>query len=172
MAETTLITISDVQEFRKIDPKFNSDKFNAYVKEVQRKGLRNLLGDALYYAFMNSDRLTGTYETLLNGTTYTYSNQTIEFYGIKPFIIYHWLSIATREGDLFLTTHGAVNFTNNPQQHFEQSKEKQRIAAEYIDTANMYANDTIQFLNEHTSDYSLWKSEIETSNAEFISFKI
>ena len=53
MAETALITITNVRDFRLVDSKFDSTKFAAFVQEVQRKNLRGLLGDALYYAFMN-----------------------------------------------------------------------------------------------------------------------
>lgn len=172
MAETSLITISEVQEFERIDSKFNQSRFDAYIKEVQRKNLRNLLGDALYYAFMNDDRTSGIYKTLLDGETYTFENETIEYYGIKPFLIYSWLALATRRGDTFIATHGAVNFTNNPQQHFETSKDKQRIAAEYAETAQGYANDIIKYLNENNSDYPLWDSDQEVNTSQFISFRL
>ena len=172
MAETQLITISDVSTYRKIDPKFNEEKFNSYVTDVQRKNLRNLLGAALYYAFMNDARASGIYKTLLDGTTYAYNNETIEYYGIKPYLVYNWLALATREGALHITTHGAVNFTNNPQLHFEASKEKERIASNYQQTAQDYGNDIIKFLNNNNSDYPLWKSDQETNTTEFVTFRV
>ena len=88
MAEAALITISDVQTYRKIDPKIIQAKFDAYVNEVQRKNLRELLGDALYYAFMADDRSAGIYKDLLDGKTYTYSGDTIQYYGLVPLLVY------------------------------------------------------------------------------------
>lgn len=172
MAEAALITISDVQTYRKIDPKTNSDKFDAYVNEVQRKNLRELFGDALYYAFMNDDRSAGAYKDLLDGKTYTYSSDTIKYYGLVPLLVYWWLAVATREGDMYNSAYGAVQFTNNPQQQFETSREKERIAAGYMETAQNYANDTIKFLSQNSSDYPLWIGGSEQNKTNFISFKI
>jgi hypothetical protein len=172
MTEISLITIADVQKFRRIDSKFNQEKFDAYLNEVQRNNLRNLLGDALYYAFMNDDKISGIYKDLLDGKVYNYDNTEIQYFGLKPFISYCWLSIAVREGDLFISTTGPVNFANNPQRHFELSKEKERIAIAYTEIANDYANDIIKFLNENNENYPLWKNKKETNSSEFITFKL
>ena len=172
MAETTLITVADVQTVRKISSSFDSGRFANFVNEAQRKNLRGLLGNALYYAFMNDARTSGIYKDLLDGKVYTYENQTIQYYGIKPYLSYIWLSIACREGDLFLANVGAIEFVNNSQQSFENSKSKDRIAAEYLQTAQGYGNDIIQFLNENASSYPLWENIEENNLTEFITFKI
>lgn len=172
MAETNLIGIPDVQTYRKIDPKFNIDRFNGFEQELRRKNLRRLLGESLYYAFMDDDRVSGIYSDLLNGKKYTVNNQTIEYYGMKPYLSYLWLSIACREGDLFMSTYGAVGFTNNPQQHFESSKIKDQMVKEYTQTAQDYANDIIKFLNNNSSLYPLWVTDTETKPMKFFTFKI
>ena len=135
MAETSLITIANISEFRKIDPKYNQDKFDAFVMEIQRKNLRGLLGDSLYYDFINDARTTGKYKELLDGKDYQYDSQTIQYYGLIPLLVYWWLAIDARENDTYHSTYGAIQFTNNPQQSFESSKEKERIAAGYMETA-------------------------------------
>ena len=172
MAETQLITLSDVQAFRRVDVKFDTNRFNTFVTEVQRKNLRNLLKDALYYDFMISDRTTGVYADLLNGKSYQYSGQTIQFYGVKPALCYWWLAVAAREGDLFMSNYGAVQFVNNPQQHFETSKEKERIAVQYMETAQNYANDITKFLNQNSSLYPLWATDFEKQTKNYISFRL
>lgn len=172
MAETQLITISDVSVYRKIDPKFNTDRFNAFVTDVQRKNLRGLLGDSLYYAFMNDSRASGIYKTLLDGTTYEYNSETIKYYGLKPCLCYWILAIMAREGDLFLSQHGAIQFTNNSQQNFENAKQKEQVAANYMETAAGYANDVIKFLNENASSYPLWNSGTEKNESNFTTFRI
>ena len=173
MAETSLITISDIRAFRPVDIKFDSTKFAAFCQEVQRKNLKNLLGDGLYKAFMDSDRAAGIYKELLDGKDYSYNGQTITYYGIKPYLCYCWLAIATREGDLFLGTIGAIQFTNNQQQNFESAKEKERIALGYIETAQGYANDIIKFLNANSSSYDLWQNTQKIQNqSNFLSFRI
>lgn len=172
MAETTLITIADVQTYRRIDSKFNVDRFNAFVTDVQRKNLKGLLGDALYYAFMADTRAAGIYYDLLNGKSYQYNGKTVQFYGLKPVIIYWLLAIMTREGDLFQSNVGAIQFTNNPQQSFETAREKERIATGYMETAATYANDVIKFLSCQASDYPLWQSTRETNQTNFFTFRI
>jgi hypothetical protein len=172
MAESALIEITDVQTYRRVDPKFDTTRFDAFEQETRRKNLRGLLGDALYYAFMNDARTDGVYADLLNGKSYTYQNQTIQYYGLKPYLCYLWLAIGCREGDLFMSNYGAIEFVNNPQQNFESSKAKERIATNYIQTAQDYANDIIKFLNENKSDYPIWEGDSETKPTIFLTFKI
>lgn len=172
MAETALITITDVTGYRSVDTKFDSTRFAAFVGEIQRINLRGLLGDSLYLAFMNSDRATGIYADLLNGKDYTYESETIHFYGLKPVLCYWWLSLAAREGDLFMSQVGAINLVNNPQQNFESAKQRDQVAIQYMQTAQQYANDVIKFLNENTLSYPLWKSTSEVSKTNFTTFKI
>lgn len=172
MAETQLITISDLTAYRKIDPKFNTDRFNSFVNSVQRNNLRSLFGDALYYDFMNDDRTSGKYAELLNGKTYTYSGHTIQYYGLKPLLSFWVLALIARESDMYLAQHGAVMFTENTQQPFSTAKQKDRISAGYMEEATTYENDVVQYLNYYSSTYPLWDGGSETNEAELISFKI
>jgi hypothetical protein len=167
MAETILITIADVSVYRKIDPKFNQDRFNAFASEVQRKNLRGLLGDALYYDFFANSEAE-KYAKLITGEAY----DGIQFYGIKPILCYWFLALATREGDLFHTGFGAAQFINNPQQSFETAKEKERIAVGYMDTAQAYENDLINYLNAKRDTYPLWKVDTEKNGQQFLTFRI
>jgi len=168
MAESSLITIIDVQKYRRIDSKFNQERFDAFVNDVQRRNLRGLLGNALYYAFMADARAAGIYKELLDGKVYN----GVQYYGLKPALIYWWLAIAARESDLFQANIGAVQFTNNPQQNFETAKEKERLATGYMETANEYANDIIQYLYANSSSYPLWQSATATNQTNFLTFKI
>lgn len=172
MAETQLITLTDVQAYRQVDAKFNTARFNSFCNDIQRNNLRGLLGDALYYAFMADTRAVGVYAELLNGKTYTENGNTIQYYGLKPLLCYWWLAIYAREGDMFQSNVGPVQFTNNPQQNFETSREKDRVATQYMETAQNYANDTIKFLNANSSTYPLWQSNAETNKVNFLTFKV
>jgi hypothetical protein len=172
MAETILITITDVQAFRQVDAKFSVPRFESFCNDIQRNNLRGLLGDALYFAFMADARLLGAYAELLNGKSYLSNGNTIQYYGLKPLLCYWWLAIAARESDLFLSNVGPVQFSNNPQQNFETSREKERIATQYMETAQGYANDVIKFLNTNASTYPLWGSTKPTSEVNFLTFKV
>jgi len=172
MAEAALITISDVSTYRRVDPKLNSDRFNTYVMEAQRTNLRGLLGDALYYALMADDRISGIYADLLNGKSYVYENQTIQYYGLKPALCYWWLAIFAREGEQFNANVGAIQFVDNPQQYFQSAKQKETLAQQYLETANDYANGIIKFLNENADDYPLWETDTEKSSVNFFTFRL
>lgn len=171
MADQNLITITDVQGYRRIDPKMPTEKFNAFLREVQRRNLKDFLGDALYLDLMN-DYSAQKYVDLISGKTYTYQNETIEFYGLKPILVYWWLAIAAREGSMFLSNYGAVQFVNNPQQQFESSKEKERIALGYLETAGGYKNDAVKFLDTNYADYPLWETKGQTKTNNLTTFKI
>lgn len=171
MAESALISITDVQAYREIDPKLNSGRFNSFVMQAQRTNLRNLLGAALYFDFF-ANITAPKYVALRDGESYTLNGETIQFYGIKPALIYWWLAIDTREGDLFQSAYGAIQLVNNPQQNFESAKEKERIAAGYMVTANQYANDIVQYLDAKSTTFPLWKSVEKRSGTEFITFRI
>lgn len=172
MAETALINITDIQTIRRIDPKIAADKVAVFCNDIQRKNLRGLLGDALYYAFMADSRAAGIYKELLDGKSYEYDGNTIQYYGLKPALIYWWLALATREGELFLSDHGAVQFVDNPQQNFESAKSKEQIAVSYMETAQGYANDVIKYLNTNAATYPLWKGDTEKNKTNFISFRV
>lgn len=173
MAETALITISDVQTYRAIDSKFNPTRFSAFVNEVQRKNLRGLLGDALYFDLFAVEPMPAKYTKLVDGGIYEYNGNQVQYYGLIPALVYWWLAVAVREGDLFHSGYGAIQFTNNPQQSFESAKEKERIAAGYMETAQGYANDAVKFLNTNKSDYPLWISSNENEPiTKFVMFKI
>lgn len=173
MAETALISITDVRVYRQIDSKFDTTRFNSFCMEIQRVNLRNLLGDALYQAFMSSDRTNGIYADLLNGKDYSYNGKTIHFYGVKPILCYWWLALATKEGDLFLGTIGAIQFVNNQQQSFESYKDKMNVVSSFSSIAQGYANDLIQFLGANASDYPLWNNnQSEVNQSNFVSFRL
>ena len=172
MAESALITITDVRVYRQADSKFDTTRFNAFLTDVQRKNLRQLLGDTLYYDFMLDDRASGKYADLLNGKVYAVNGNNITYYGIKPVLVYWWLAMAVREGDLFHSQVGAIQLTNNTQQNYETAKEKEKIALGYMETAQEYANDAIQFLNANSTTYPLWIGDSEKNKTQFVSFKI
>jgi hypothetical protein len=172
MAETALIAVADVNAYRQVDTKIDSTRFASFVMQVQRTNLRNLLGDALYYALMADARSAGIYADLLNGKDYTYQGHTIRCYGLKPILAYWWLALEAREGELFHSGYGTIELVNNPQQNFESAKNKERIAASYTETAQGYANDLIQFLNDNAATYPLWIGGTEANESHFVSFKI
>lgn len=172
MAETILITNADVQSYRRIDPNFETTRFNSFVMEIQRTNLRNLLGAAMYKDFFDKYPDGGVYDDLFNGKDYEYSGENIHYYGMIPILVYWWLALATREGELFLSNYGSVQFVENTQQNYQIAKEKERAATGYMQTSQNYVNDLIQFVNENSSDYPFWTYNKERKGIDFLTFKI
>lgn len=171
MAETQLISLDDVQEYRQVDPKYDVNRFNTYVNSVQRRNLRDLLGDAMYYAFMEDDRSSGKYKELLDGKTYAYSGDTITYYGLKPALCFWVLALMARESDMYMAEHGAITFVDNPQQNFQSAKSNERTAQLYMEEATSYANEIIKYIGENSSTYTLWESEAQVNESSITSFK-
>lgn len=169
--ELLLINKADVRQYRSIDPNYDEEKFNGFLRDIQRRNLRDFLGHALYLDFMNSITVE-KYIDLLNGKEYTYSDETIEYLGLKPILVYWWLAKASREGDNFIVNYGTVQFTDNPQEQFRSSRDKERIAQEHMQTAQNYANEAIRFLDTNYTTYSLWKRKAESKGVKFTMFKI
>lgn len=169
MAETALISISNIREYRSVSLQIETTRFNDFVMDVQRSDLRQLLGDSLYYDFMNDDRTSGKYKDLLDGKTYEYNGETIKFYGVKPFLCYLWLALFTREGDNFQSNSGNIQFVNNQVQNLQylQAREKKEREQSYRESATIYENDIIKFLNTYSSTYTLWKGDTEKKLTSF-----
>lgn len=161
MTETNIITISNVQSYRQISTNMKTERFDAFQLEVLQTNLKQLLGEPLYYAFFKdfsgAAPATQKYKDLLDGKEYVLSSETIQYHGLKPFVIYHWLALFAREGDLFQASYGNVQFNNNTQQNMQSSKEKDKIVYNFLSKATEYENNIVQYLNEYSSTYPLWE---------------
>lgn len=166
-----LINIEDVRKYRDIDPKYDQDKFNGFLRDIQRRNLRDLLGPALYRDFMENSTST-KYANLLNGTNYEYDGDTIDYYGLIPVLVYWILAKMTREGGLYNANYGPVEFVDNPQQNFQTAKMKESTAQDYMISASEYENEVIRFLDEHNTTYTLWEYKKQSSGTQFVTFKL
>lgn len=161
MAETQLITITDVRGYRDISANMDTARFNNYVTDIQRNHLRKLMGHAMYYDFWSKYPDSGVYDDLVNGATYEYGGNTIQYYGLKPYLCYLFLSVFIIEGDTFHVDYGNAIFTDNPQDHLVRQpyRNREEIRDYYISQANGYKCEITDFLNNNSSDYPLWQQE-------------
>lgn len=168
MTESNLITIVDVQKYREISSNIKVERFNAFQMEIIQTNLKQLLGEPLYLNFFKDFSggapQTQKYKDLLDGKEYDYSGDTIQYHGLKPFIIFHWLAIFVREGDNFQASYGNVQFPQSNVQSFQLSKDKDKIQYNFLAKATEFENEIIKFLNDNNSDYSLWKGDEKKSS--------
>lgn len=177
MAAKIILKSSDVDEFRKISDQYNEQKFNAYAFDLQQVYLRELLGNALYYQLYNDLDAAGIpqnepYIKLVNGESYTDGDDTLIYFGLKPFLSYHWLKKAVIHGDQFFADYGNIGFENNPQDNMKKtsSSEKSMITKDYETAIISYRNNIAQYLNEKSSDFPKWDGANENVNKSSFSF--
>ncbi len=174
MTESILLDISDFREQVVIDNHFDETRFNSFVMRAQRNNLRDLFGQALYYDFFN-DIANAKYVSLRDGASYTTGSETVQYYGLKPFLIYHTAVYITLENDTYMGNKGNHYFNNDPSEHRERIsyKEKSGISQNYLSSAVYYQNDIVKYLNEKgTSVFPLWKGDSEEPITEYQSIVV
>jgi hypothetical protein len=149
-----LITITDVRSYRDVDSSYDSTRFSGFLKEVQEGELMDLLGDALWLDFFKNTADT-KYAELLNGKEYTYQGETVLFPGLKPYLVWGWLSKLPLEGNVHHTQSGDVSYlrdvTANPSKSaLSQAKEN------YKKNILIERNKIVQFLDTESATYPLW----------------
>ena len=171
MAELVLFDITDVQEYNYISSNFDENRFNSIARNCQQTNLKDLLGDALYYDLIQNSTDT-KYNELINGKSYTYQGNSIQYYGLKPYLSFMWLANNMLIGDSFQADYGNVVFSDNPQDNMRKMSfaEKQAAKDDFMERSVIYRNGIVQFLNENSATYPHWEGG--ASNQKRSSFKI
>ena len=180
MAKITILKLADIQEYSDISDNFDTDRLAKFATRVQETQLRELLGDALYYLLYNDLNSLGVpqnepYLKLVNGTNYTYDGDTVQYFGLKPYLTFHWLAINTREGDNFATDYGNAMFSNNPQDNLIKTTTAKldKLVSSYVKEATSYRNNIVQYLNDNDTDFPTWDGRIENNpKTRFESFTL
>lgn len=177
MAKKVILKLADIQVYSDIADNFKPARLQRFATRVQETQLRELLNDAFYNALINDLDVNGNpqnapFVALINGKTYEFNGKTVEYFGLKPFLVFHWLSINIREGDIFMSNAGNISFDQNPQDNMVKISQKtiDSINATYLNSIISYTNNITRFLNENQNDYTLWISK--SDNASKTSFNI
>lgn len=162
--EKILISKEDVNDIRAFSDTFDKGKFDAWVKDIQRTQLSQILGKSLWTDMFNN--LTDAkYITLIDGEQYLNTeNELINYFGLKPFIIYHFLALFMSEGALSFSNTGAQTF--NEEQSTLATAEG--IRNRYKEQAVQVGNDVITYLEDNSTTYPLWKSRARNNRTDFV----
>lgn len=173
MAEKLVISANDIKKYKAIAD-IHPDRIDPYIREAQVLNLRPLLNEALYYDFLNKFQDTGdsmysAYQNLLNGTTYTYEGQTIEYLGLKPMMVYYTLARFVVNNQVNFTAYGVA---------YKRSDESDRLDADSIrvqvnqfrEIALAYQNGVKQFLDYNTATYTLYYTLNQSPQKSGLSF--
>lgn len=159
MAEIYLITQSDIQKFHPIGD-IPQGRIDPFIISAQELDLKPVLNESLYYDFItkynaSSDPMFTPYQNLLNGTTYEYSDQTIQYPGIKPMLVAYTMSRFIPMNQVNITRYGIVNKKN------DQSEPVSTTQLTYIVNnlraqATAYQNQLEKFLLQNQTTYPLY----------------
>lgn len=179
MAKKIILKITDAQEYASIS--HNKEEFEILALNAQETDLRELLGDALYYVLYNDLDANGApqnepYIKLVNGITYTYDGDTIEYFGLKPFLTFVWLAYNVRgEGDNKVTNYGNALLGDDPQSYLTKTSKSERdeLNSTYMKRVTSYRNNIVQYLNDNDTEFPTWEGRTENkSKSQFNSFTV
>ena len=169
MTDTPLITLDDIREVRKIAANYDQDKTDNFIQLAQTQHLRPLIGAGLYYDLLQNITAPN-YVKLINGDTYTDRNgDTVQYYGLKPYLAYFWLAVYTREGNSQQTEIGTIEFVND--NVTRESVNRRDLEKSYQTTGNSLGNEILEYLEAKKQDFPLYKSKTE-SNPTGLTFDI
>lgn len=97
------------------------------------------------------------YIKLLNGTSYSFDGETINFNGLRPFIAWKLLAIFVSDGTI---KHSDVGNFSIISPNFTQPNTGDKKAAKstYLQNSVREENNIIDYLNENSTDFPLWET--------------
>lgn len=110
MITTPLITRQEIQQYKQLSNSIKDDKLKEIILQCQMVDLLPLLGERLYYDLIGTP---ASYETLLNGATYTYNNITYTNVGLKAVLSHYVYARYSLYGDVIDTAFGLKEKLNN-----------------------------------------------------------
>lgn len=161
MAEI-LLTKTDFLPFKFLSTNLDFDTISPYILEAQRADLVDLLGHTLYYAFWQGMNPTAPaqpfqiWTDLLEGAIYQNAqSQDLQFYGVKPYLVYRAFSRFLNKSQVKLTRAGAVSKRTDESDYIDKDTlDKLRVETDSF--AERYKQNIIAFLNANRADYPLW----------------
>jgi len=165
MAEQIIIGQSDIVTYWDVSPNVDDNKINAGVLRSQQADLKKILGDPLYYAFIEDYNGTTwdtpAYQTLFDGEDYTYNSNTIYFNGVKPLLCgYAWkrIFINTR---INVVEDGQVQSVVEESDYLEDFQMRANERKVIDDTIRLEA-ELLQYLTTKRNDYPLFNKRSST----------
>lgn len=146
-------------------------RFDMFVLQAQDLDLKPVLNPALYYDFITKydstgDAMYASYQTLLNGGTYTYGGQTIEYVGIKPMLCAFTMARFLPQQQVNVTRYSVVNKLNGDRSEpIDQARITYLVNNMKADGAK-YQNDIVQFLSNNTTTYPLYNTAVSDPKSQ------
>lgn len=166
--DSLVITVNDIRALRPVAKELDQERVEPFIREAQMHDLRPILGDALYYDFVNKFQSTGdpmyaNYQNLLNGSVWTVNGKTKQHYGLKPIVVYYALARFVANNQINITRFGVTSKVN-PQSEPVTDLALRNMITELKSVAVSYQSQTIDFLRDNASIYTLFSQDILVNN--------
>ena len=106
------------------------------------------------------------YVKLLNGDTYIYDSNIIQYNGLRPFLVWHLLSSYLVDGSLKQADLGNINIMG---EHFTGASQGliREAKSEYLQNSTREQNHISKYLNSNITTYNLWESTSQKNITTF-----
>jgi|GEM_PF-2384636 len=132
----------------------NSDRFEEIMEEVQINELQDLLGFELYQDLINNPASPQN-AILLNGTIWTYNDQSLKMHGLKYVLAHYFNANYTREIRKQDTFSGLVQ--HNFDESNQVSENDRRLTESRArETAAKFWNEVRLYLDNNSDTYTYW----------------
>ena len=168
MAETTIITATDIREFYpQLSVNIDDDEQLPIILLAQQNDLEPFLGYYLYNAFIEdfngTDFDTAKYQTLFDGASYAYRGNNRYFRGVRHLLsVYSFIRIM-EISDTTVTTSGLVTKTTDESEPREDYQIRRSMAKVKDDSIRLEA-DAVCFIETNIGDYDLYNKVYSTKD--------
>ncbi len=166
MAEQLIISYTDVNEFWPLSKHIDNDKIEANILRSQQADLKPVLGDPLYYAFIEDYDSPGVftspqYQKLFDGGEYLYNNETIYFSGCRSLLASFAYNRISAINKINVVRGGTVVKTIE-QSETGANADIRHASRKAFEEATRIEKEVLQFLYTERSSYPLFTKRIET----------
>lgn len=159
MAETCLITLSDIQEFKAISENINTfSDLVPFILEAQDFELRPFLGDGMYRDLINDfndSPSLSVFGDLFNGQVFQIAGIDYEHKGLKSILVYHSYARYAANANIKSTASGFMHKTSQYSEKADLATIS-RIIKEARTGATSHEDRVRRYLQHNFNEFPKW----------------
>lgn len=159
MAENRIIEAEDIRVFWDFSENIDTSKIDASILRAQQTDLEPILGNPLYYEFIEDYNGTtfdtAKYKTLYDGEAYTYNGQSIYFRGVKQLLCVLSYIRLVEVSRINIVRSGEVFKVSEESEFAEDFQMRADLAKAKTDAIRL-EKEVLQYLSYKPADYPLF----------------
>jgi len=165
VTEVRLINNTDIRGYGNLSPNFTGDRLTNLIDNVQRIALLDLFGEQMYYDFFENISET-YYVNLRDGNTYTIGDDTVQYFGLKPYLCHLFLADYALIGDSAQGEAGNFKMMDQVETTKLDFYEKKELSKYHRGQANIYKAAIIRYINDQINDFTKYYGYVEKRSSE------